>query len=260
MESIINNISNHRNVTIVGTGNVGTHLAKAFEKGYEVTSVNSRTLEGLPGTSDVIIIAVKDDVIAETAKRLTGKASLIAHTSGSVPMSAIEGCAERIGVFYPLQTFSKDVELNYSDIPFFIEGNSSDAENVLMDIASTISGNVRRADSSDRKKLHLAAVFACNFTNHLMAISDDILKENGMDYTVMLPLLRQTIGKLYDIPPSKAQTGPAARLDRTVIDAHIDMLKGEPHLKELYEEMTAQIILKTHNNRIFTLSETQLPK
>lgn len=250
-----------RRITIVGTGNVGSHIAKALTRQkYDVSLIGSRMLTGLPEKSDVIIIAVKDDAIAETAKKLKGKAECMAHTSGSVPMAVLEGCADAVGVFYPMQTFSKDVELNYPDIPFFIEGNSKEAETVLSGIARSISDNVRLANSADRKKLHLAAVFACNFTNHLMAIADDILKENGMDYTVMLPLLRQTIDKLYSIPPSQAQTGPAARLDRNVLDAHIDMLKGERHLKELYEEMTAQIILKTHNNRIFTLSDNPLQK
>lgn len=259
MDKNTDNISSSCRITIVGTGNVGTHLAKALRgKRYDVSLIGSRTLTGLPDKSDIIIIAVKDDAIAETAKRLKGKAGLIAHTSGSVPMAVLEGTAKATGVFYPMQTFSKDVELNYSDIPFFIEGNSEEAENALLDVARSVSGNVRLADSADRKRLHLSAVFACNFTNHLMAIADDILKENGMDYSVMLPLLRQTIDKLQSLPPSKAQTGPAARLDRNVLDAHIDMLKGERHLRDLYEEMTAQIILKTHNNRIFTLSDNQL--
>lgn len=258
MDNITGNTPRASRITIVGTGNVGTHLAKALaSNGYEVSLTCARTLSGLPDINDVIIIAVKDDAIAQTAERLKGKAGIIAHTSGSVPLAALEGTANDTGVFYPLQTFSKDVELDYSDIPFFIEGNSPNAENTLLDIARSLSDNVRLADSADRKKLHLAAVFACNFTNHLMAIADDILKENGMDYSVLLPLLRQTIVKLQSVPPSKAQTGPAARLDHNVLDNHLEMLKGERHLRNLYEEMTAQIILKTHSKKIFTLSDHQ---
>ena len=259
------NISPIKTISIVGTGNVATHLYKALSEiptsvcgngthdqaipsAPDITLVNSRTLEGLPDHSDVILIAVKDDAITEVAARVSGKASILAHTSGSIPIEALKGYAENYGVFYPLQTFSKDKELDYKEIPFFIEGSSKSAADMLTSLASLISKNVYEADSDKRKRLHIAAVFACNFANHLVGIADDILKENGMDYTMLLPLLKETIGKLYLLPPSMAQTGPAVRNDTTVMKAHEEMLTDNPEYLGIYRALS-QSIIDQHANK-----------
>ena len=163
-------------------------------------------------------------------------------------MEALKGYAENYGVFYPLQTFSKDKELDYKEIPFFIEGSSKSAVDILTSLASLISKNVYEADSDKRKRLHIAAVFACNFANHLVGIADDILKENGMDYTVLLPLLKETIGKLYLLPPSMAQTGPAVRNDTTVMKAHEEMLVDNPEYLGIYRALS-QSIIDQHANK-----------
>ena len=237
------------NLTIVGQGNVGSHLANAFSKVANVTCVCSRTLEGLPKNSDIIIIAVKDDAIISTADRIKGCAPLIAHTSGSIPMDAVSGFAESCGVLYPMQTFTKDVPLDYSSVPFFIEGDSLASAELLHKLASMVSNNVRYANSTDRKKLHVAAVFTCNFTNHMVAIADSLLRENGMDYTVMMPLLKQTIAKLDSIAPGKAQTGPAARNDISVIQSHLKMLEEKPETRELYDMITKHIIQSSYTKQ-----------
>ncbi len=249
-------MKNNLAVTIIGSGNVATHLYKALasdkkpilkieevstEKRVEVTLVNSRTLENLPDHSDIILISVKDDAIAEVAEKVKGKASIIAHTSGSVRMEVLGNYAEHFGVFYPLQTFSKDKQLEYHNIPFFIEGDSQATVKALRDLANEISTEVFEADSNKRKKLHIAAVFACNFSNHLVAIADELLKEEDMDYRVLMPLLKETVKKLESLRPIDAQTGPAVRKDKTVMAAHEEMLNSEPHWKAIYTLLSSSI-------------------
>lgn len=231
-------------ISIIGNGNVATHLFRALKDKADVRIVNSRTLEGLPEHSDLILIAVKDDVIEEIASKVKGKGDIIAHTSGSVPANVLEGTAGRFGVFYPMQTFSKDVGLNYEEIPFFIEGSDVEAEDALKSYAGLISDNVNVADSDDRRQLHLAAVFACNFTNALVGAADDILRERGMDYKVMLPLLKQTVGKLETLTPEEAQTGPASRHDMNVLEKHMKMLEDKPLLREIYSGISDLILRK----------------
>lgn len=236
------------NISIIGAGNVGSYLAGWLETDHNVTLVSSRTLDNLPSESDVIIIATKDDVIPEVAEKVRGKAGLIAHTSGSVPGSVLDGCADKTGVFYPLQTFTKGVEMEKSEVPVFIEGSDGVAARTLSDIARTFTGNIFHAGSEQRKKLHVAAVFACNFTNALIGMADGLLKEDGFDYTVLLPLIRQTIGKLSSIDPEKAQTGPAARGDRRVVESHIRMLESHPEYQEIYRTISQFIMKKQKKN------------
>lgn len=236
-----------KKIAIVGKGNVGSHLALALQSIAEVTLVDSRTLDNLPNKSDLLIIAVKDDAIQSVASRVRGKAQILVHTSGSMALSVLDGFAPETGVFYPMQTFTKGVNLNYQEIPFFIEGSSEETEGKLINLASSISENVNRADSEIRKKLHVAAVFSCNFTNHLLFLADDLLHKDGLDYKVMLPLLRQTVAKLSSVAPEKAQTGPAARGDTAVISSHLELLSEDPGKAEIYKILSSSI-LDTYNH------------
>ncbi|MDE7109787.1 MAG: DUF2520 domain-containing protein, partial [Muribaculaceae bacterium] len=211
-------------IAVIGSGNVATHLVKALAPHVNVVAVNSRTLDNFPEGCRIAIISVADRAIGEVAERIAGRAEIIAHTSGSVPMHVLEGSAPSLGVFYPLQTFTKDAEMTYSDIPFFIEGNNPETDSILKGLASLVSDTVIEADSAKRKQLHLASVFACNFSNYLVDVADRILHEKGMDYTLLLPRHRRTVTKLEKNPPDKAQTGPAARKDIPVIEAHLGML------------------------------------
>lgn len=235
-------------ISIIGTGNVATHLFKALSQyailppDSSIRIINSRTLNNLPDHSDLILISVKDDAIGSVAQRVTGKADMIAHTSGSVSIDILRDCAKHYGVFYPLQTFSKNSELNYLEIPFFIEGNDAETVSNLKTIAQSISSKVFEADSSKRKRLHIAAVFACNFSNHLVAIADDLLQEDGMDYKVLLPLLKETVRKLDTLPPKDAQTGPAVRNDQKVISSHEDMLADHPDRLAIYRLLSSSIL------------------
>lgn len=218
-----------KQITIIGTGNVATHLCVALAgKADELISVSSRTLEDLPPDSDIYILAVKDDAIAEVvanvAARLGKITGILAHTSGSVPMDVLAPYASRIGVFYPLQTFSKDADLEYSQIPVFVEGCDSGIEAELKGLAALFTSHLYTADSDRRRILHIASVFACNYVNHLWDIADDILCEEGLSLEVLFPLIKATAAKITRMSPHDAQTGPAVRGDKSVMLKHLDML------------------------------------
>lgn len=225
-------------IAIIGRGNVATHLYKALEDVADVQMVNPHTLEDLPSAPELILISVKDDAIEKVMDKLPETSAVIAHTAGSVPLDILKKNNNSIGVFYPLQTFTKDVDLNYSEIPVFIEGDTRETVERLTKVAELFTNNIHLADSDKRKKLHLASVFACNFTNALIGIADSILKESEMDSAVIRPLLRQTINKLNIMSPADAQTGPAKRKDKKVIDEHLRMLETNPKLKNIYQQLT----------------------
>lgn len=231
-------------VAIVGTGNVATHLCNALGDQVTLHRVDPHSFDGMPDHADIVILSVKDNVIDQVAENIPKVFDIIAHTSGSVSIDILSKYGTDYGVFYPLQTFTKDVPLIYAEIPFLIEGNSQKTQETLFRLAKKISGDVRFADSASRKTLHLASVFACNFSNCLIGIADRILRGKDMDYQILLPLLRQTISKLQHVSPIEAQTGPAVRKDFLVINAHIKMLEQSGHddWAEIYELITNQII------------------
>lgn len=234
-------------INIIGRGNVAFHLHKAFEGKEDVKIINPHTLENLDNDADLILICVSDNAIVEVAEKLKGLKTLVAHTAGSVSINVLKDITENYGVFYPLQTFTRGVELKYLDIPFFIEASSPEALSKLNYYASLISDQIIEIDSEKRKYLHLASVFVCNFTNALAGVSEVILKEADMDYKVILPLMKQTVDKLYSLSPTIAQTGPAARKDTTVMEMHMKILETWPQLRDLY---------KTFSNLILTQYES----
>lgn len=221
-------------IAIIGSGNVAVHLYKALSDNVPTLLINPHTLEGLPKDADIILIAVADKAIEEVAGKIKNKNSVIAHTSGSIPMDVLKNVGKNIGVFYPLQTFSKGREINYKEIPLFLEGNSSETIFKLKKLGSLFSDNIYEADSAKRKKLHLASVFACNFTNALASVSEKLLENTGYDFKVLQPLMKETIQKLETLSPGEAQTGPAVRKDEKVIEDHKKMLEDQPDLKLLY--------------------------
>lgn len=235
-------------IAIIGTGNVATHLYKAFKDKEEVCLVNPRTLDNFPSNPDFILICVSDDAIGEIINKIPVNDGIIAHTSGTVPLDVLKGKHADIGVFYPLQTFTKDVDLNYSEIPVFIEGNSLKVIEKLKSLARLFSENVRIADSKERGKLHLASVFACNFTNALAGIAYDILKDTQIEFKDIIPLMKQTVRKLTLLSPDKVQTGPAMRGDQKTIDKHLRILSDYPEYKNIYSQLTNLIkYVKTQN-------------
>lgn len=232
----------HPRLNIVGRGNVGTHLAKAFTDVADVTVVDPRTLTGLDSNADFTIICVSDNAVSEVSGKLDKVSGIMAHTSGSVPLSALPSSRRHAnGVFYPLQTFSRDIALDYSKIPVFIEGGTVKCSAMLEKLARLMSENVRRADSDTRRRLHLASVIACNFTNHLYSLAEDILKREGIGFDALAPLITETARKAALGDPAANQTGPARRGDTTTINRHLDMLAENPGLREIYRLLSDSI-------------------
>ncbi len=230
-------------ISILGRGNAGTHLALALEGKADVTVVNPHCPEDVADDTDICLVSVKDDAVKDVVTHLRGFRGIIAHTSGSVPMEVLDGVNERHGVFYPLQTFSKNVSLDYSEIPVFTEADTPETEAILSELAELMGCRHFHADSGRRKRLHIASVFACNFTNHLYAIANDLLMADGMDITVLFPLIRETVRKLTDTAdPAANQTGPAARGDTGIIRRHLEMLKDNPGYAEIYMMLSEDIM------------------
>ncbi len=249
-------------VILLGAGKLATHLGKALlAAGHDILQVYSRTMESASALSaiiggvsvtdicqvrddaDLYIFSVKDSVLAGLIPQLCkGKETKVSiHTAGSVPMEVFQGMALHYGVLYPMQTFSKTREVNFSEIPCFIEYNDDYAQQVVNELARSLSQHVYSISSDDRRYLHLAAVFACNFVNHCYSISHDLLEKHGIPFNVMLPLIDETAAKVHQLSPAEAQTGPAVRYDENVICAQASLLWDNPLLKDIYERMSQNI-------------------
>ena len=249
------------NVVIIGAGNLATQLALAlFEKGIQVKQVYSRKIESalalaekvnaaftnelsqLLPEADLYVIAVKDSAIHEVLENLKiGETQLIVHTSGSVPMSVLEGFSSNYGVFYPLQTFSKNRKIDFSGIPICIETNHPSNMMKLEKLGEILSSSVNQINSAERKTLHLSAVFVNNFVNHLYAVGADILHDKKLDFNLLKPLIRETAEKIEHLSPIEAQTGPAKRYDQTIIETQLKMLNDKPEFQKIYSFATESI-------------------
>lgn len=239
-------MSTPRSITIIGTGNVASHLCVALAgKTDELYNISSRTPEEIPLDSDLYILAVSDDAIPEVAARMPSVKGVVAHTAGSVAMQTLSPCFDRIGVLYPLQTFTKGVDVDYSEIPVFIEGNSPETVSMLSDTAALFSRHIYPADSERRRLLHVASVFACNYVNGLWCIADDMLRKDGLSLEVLLPLIKATASKITRMSPAEAQTGPASRGDTGVMRSHLQMLQDNPTLSEIYRRLGDNILTRS---------------
>lgn len=252
-------------VAVIGSGNVATHLALALKNKCDIVQIYSRnvanasaladrvsescTATGSPcelAKADVYIVSIKDDAIKPFLDSMpdSKKDALWLHTSGSVPRSVFDSSFKNSGVLYPLQTFSKDVELRIDEVSFFIEGSDEPSTQKIRSFAHLLSDSVYEADSGLRKKLHIAAVFACNFTNYMYSIADSLLEKNDIPFSVLIPLIKETTRKITVAPPDKSQTGPAYRGDTGIIASHLSMLSGTD--KEIYE-LLSNAILKRYS-------------
>lgn len=246
-------------VVFVGAGNLATRLSLEMRKSgmsigqvYSHTSEHAKILadelgcgwtvvpEEIVEDADLYVFSLKDAVLQDVIARVKPNNGLWVHTAGSMPISVFEGFTARYGVVYPLQTFSKSREVDFKKIPFFLEANSSEDEKVLGEVARALSCDVRFLSSEKRKNLHLAAVFACNFTNHMYALAGKILEEQQIPGEVLLPLIDETAAKVHVMSPARAQTGPAIRYDENVINKHMAMLK-DPDMRNLYELISRSI-------------------
>lgn len=249
-------------IALVGAGNVAMHLGMALRNaGCTVLQVFSRTEEAAstlaekldcPYTTDIAqmvpdaglyIVSVKDAALAEVIPPLVHRnpKALFVHTAGSMPIDVWKGEALHYGVFYPMQTFSKGRAVDFTTVPFFIEGSAEEEITALKALAERIGAHAYEATSEQRRYLHIAAVFACNFTNHMYALAHHLLASHGLPFEVMLPLIDETARKVHELSPAEAQTGPARRYDENIISKHLEMLAGEPSLAELYEKISQSI-------------------
>jgi predicted short-subunit dehydrogenase-like oxidoreductase (DUF2520 family) len=255
------------NISFIGAGNVAWHLAPAFENaGHVVKEVYSRTGESarkLVGNlydaeyvdslnfsaseAQLFIICIPDDFIEEVASQIIlPEQSILVHTSGAKSIQILpEFSASAIGVFYPLQTFSKNRKIDFEALPILLESNNKDALALLEQLSNSISNNVQVVDSDRRAQLHIAAVFACNFSNFMMSIAEDLLNNAKLDFDLIRPLIAETIEKSLLLKPSLAQTGPAKRGDLATLDKHMQMLAKHPAYSEIYK-LVSQHILNTY--------------
>lgn len=248
-----------KNVVFIGAGNVATHLALAMkEAGFSILQVFSRSEESAQSLAgklkcsyttnikktapdaDIYIFSLKDDALRDIIATIPPNNGLWLHTAGSVPINIFYGYTNSYGVIYPMQTLSKQRKTDFSRIPLFIEGNSEDSETEIYDIAQRLSGNITHMTSDKRKYLHLAAVFACNFTNHMYALASKILEGQDIDWHILQPLIDETANKLYSMNPENAQTGPAIRYDRDIIEQHLSMLTDHD-MQKIYSMISESI-------------------
>ena len=242
-------------LVILGTGTLSWHLYRAFShaKGVELIQLvgrNKGALAEFPGDvpktddfnaiaeADIYLIAVKDDAIAEVSKALSDRKGLVVHSSGTVDMEALE--APNRGVFYPLQTFSREREVEFEKIPICIEAERAESMELLRSMASALTKEVHEMDSRKRKKLHLAAVIVNNFTNYLYGIGYEICESQGLSFELLKPLILETALKIQHITPEQAQTGPARRGDEGTIYRHIQTLH-DPRIIGLYGLLSSAI-------------------
>ncbi|MEE2700167.1 MAG: Rossmann-like and DUF2520 domain-containing protein [Bacteroidota bacterium] len=236
-------------IILIGSGNVAHHLATAlYDVGHQILQVISQSKKNAAALAqkvnadsetdlekikkaDFTIVAVNDDAIAEVVSKIHNMP--IAHTSGSVSI-------ENVGVLYPVQTLSKEVALNIKEVPFCVSSTDKVFEKVLLNVAKSISKKVVQIEQEQRKTLHLAAVFACNFPNHMYAIAEQLLAKSNLDFELLKPLITETANKITSNAPKDVQTGPAKRKDLQTINNHVNLLDNED-LKKIYKLITYQI-------------------
>ncbi len=248
-------------IVLLGSGNVATHLGRALvEAGHRITQVYSPTkfhavslaealgaqaidtLAAVEAHADFYIIAVKDDAIEEVVSQLPKDSeSIVVHTAGSVDMAILSQHVAHCGVLYPIQTFSKAKPVDFSAIPLAIEASDVFTYARLEALASSLSNRILNCDSKQRLSLHVAAVFACNFTNHLYAIGADILQEYGLDFDLIRPLILETAKKVMAHQPKDVQTGPAMRRDVGTMEKHLGALSEHIDLQNLYIQLSNRI-------------------
>lgn len=248
-------------IIIIGSGNLATHLALALSAAnHRIIQVYSRTeaharelaervgssytasLEEVRSDADAYILSVKDDALGGLAATLCPRnpSAVFMHTAGSIPMNVFKGYAQHYGVLYPMQTFSKGREVDFSIIPCFIEASDVKTMAVIRTLAESISDKVVEADSERRKKLHLAAVLACNLANHCYRLAERVLEEEETDFGLFLPLIEETARKVRYLSPREAQTGPMVRYDTNVMEMQLSLLPDE-RTRQIYRLMAESI-------------------
>ncbi len=249
-----------KNITLIGAGNLAVQLALAlYKKGIDIVQVYSRTrqpaktlaqlvdadytntVSDINTHTDCLIFAVSDTALPILLQQLNLKNTKVVHTAGSIPMTVFKDYAVDYGVFYPLQTFSKQRKVDFSNIPICIEAGNQPFTEELMTLGRRLSSSVQIINSAQREKLHLAAVFACNFTNHMYHLAADILQDNQLSFDLLKPLIAETAQKVQHLSPKDAQTGPAVRFDKTIINHHLSLLKTAKGKQKIYSFVSDSI-------------------
>ena len=250
------------NITLIGAGNLATQLGiAAREAGHAIIQVYSHTLcnatalaeqcgaqaidslSQLSDTADIYVVAVKDAVLADVVSEACRgrEEKVFAHTAGSMPIDIFNGQARHYGVLYPMQTFSKQRKVDFSLIPVFTEYNDAKANSLITALANSLSDKVTALSSADRRHLHLAAVFACNFANHCFSLAADVMERHGMTFDMLLPLIDETVEKVHEMHPLRAQTGPAIRYDENLLCRQRSLLDGDDLAQTIYDTMSKSI-------------------
>jgi len=246
---------------IIGAGNLATHLAKALKKkNVGIEQIYSRTVDSakalaskvnsgftisfdeIDENSDIYFFCVSDAVLPELVSLFPFQNKLLVHCAGSIPMNVFQGYSTNYGVFYPFQTFSRQTDVDFSSIPICIEANSFKTQEILMNLAKQLSSKVYYLSSDEREYLHVAGVFASNFTNHMYLMAEQMLVKKNIPFEILQPLIEQTALKLNSISPYAAQTGPAKRNDLKIIEKHMKLLSDYPELKKMYSFVTNSIL------------------
>lgn len=247
-------------IVMIGAGNVATHLGLAlYQKKQVIVQVCSKrktssealakklnckattSLAKIDTTADVYIIATNDDSIASIADELKLQNKIVVHTSGSIEMGVLKHCSENVGVFYPLQTFSKTRTIDFDKVPVCIEANNKATLETLMMLAKKVSKRVVKIDSEQRKLIHLSAIFANNFTNHLLHIAEELLLTHQLPFDLLQPLITETLNKTEHHSPMDVQTGPAKRGDTKTMKTHLSLLAEHKDYQELYKLLSISI-------------------
>jgi predicted short-subunit dehydrogenase-like oxidoreductase (DUF2520 family) len=249
-------------IGFIGSGNVATNLAFAmFNAGFTITQIISKSIENasllasgvnadfsdklseITSDADLFIISVNDTVLPQICKTLRLPGKLVVHTSGYASIDMLNEVTERNGVFYPLQSFVKQRLVDLKNIPVCIETSQKSDIVILGEFAEKLSLAIKFIDSQKRKQLHLAAVFACNFPNFMYGIAEEILAEHNMSFNLLIPLIKETSGRVAEKSPELLQTGPARRKDMAIVQDHLNMISNKDY-KEIYEMLSRLIIKK----------------
>lgn len=244
----------------IGSGSVATHLSMALQsKGITISQIYSRTknnaeelaeklntsyttdIQAIYNKADIYFYALKDSSFRDFLNNFDMPNAIHVHTAGSISMGEFDGRTSKYGVFYPLQTFSKEKKVDFSKIPICIEAVNIETQQKLLDLSSLLGSKSYLISSEKRKNLHLAAVFACNFTNYMYDISSQILQDIGVSFEILQPLIMETAEKVQTMAPYNAQTGPAVRFDDKIISSHIRMLRGKRNIRKIYRVLSKSI-------------------
>jgi predicted short-subunit dehydrogenase-like oxidoreductase (DUF2520 family) len=246
-------------VVIIGSGNTASVLGKKIKAAeHEVLQVFGRNassvevlaealnsqavtnVNGIHHSADIYIVALADSALPQLHEWLQLDKRMVVHTAAAISKDVLKNVSRNYGVLYPLQTLRRE-QSHIPEIPFLVDGNTADDLALIEDFAATLSTQVMHADDDMRLRVHVAAVFVNNFTNHLYALADNFCKKEQVDFSLLLPLIDETARRIHTLSPQSSQTGPAVRNDEVTIKKHLEVLNAYPHLKKLYETLSESV-------------------